>query len=67
MKCIIFNCDKEAKNGFQCCSANHGSYLNVIKNNFKDLFKAPVSPFDEGARAFYTIEECEHYSKIFAN
>lgn len=67
MKCAIFECQRQRRDSYLCCTTEHGSQLNLIRRGLDSLFDADDNTEDElkgnGRREHYTIEEVEHYSK----
>ena len=59
-KCLIFECQNEAKGNFPCCSESHGTTLRMRVNNIKDAFNGDTLV----DRSMYTIREVEHYMSL---
>ncbi len=57
MKCKIIHCDKEVKDGFECCSALHGANLRFYRAQLRDA----RTEGDQEVLDLYTKEEIEAY------
>lgn len=66
MQCKYYGeerCEKEARAGFDCCSASHGTGFRMAVNGFDELFTARENK-NETLRGLITLPYLNYYSSI---
>lgn len=58
MKCKKLSCEKEAKPGFECCSAIHGADVKLYRSQILEAGESG----DKNTLGLYTIEEALAYA-----
>lgn len=62
MKCLKLGCEKEAKPGFEACTAIHGADIRLYRSQIRDAFSANTqSSVLSEVRSLYSIEDAQHY------
>ena len=67
MKCLYYNCDAEANEGYPCCSMTHGVKFTEDKKTYEDYAfeMLPLSNwYSNTSPGSWTILKWEYMSKV---
>lgn len=63
MKCLLFDCQNEARGTYPCCTQEHGVAYKMQKEQIQSCYNANESMKPWGVRELYTVEMAEHYEQ----